>query len=189
MLDKIEWKQDFAISNERASGILMLCNDKIGFEIILDVALKRLVTPIDPGHSENNNTLNPIIPNHSVPLKVKGLKLMYIDWENSIVTILKDKTIKQFLDNLVLDDGYVLEFYDNDGYYIPEKFYDVAYLEDDFVIRVKKGYSRVNELLVVTSDVLPSTGDSRNIILPTLIALLSLISASGAIALLKHKQK
>ena len=133
--------------------------------------------------------VNPIIPNHSVPLKVKGLKLMYIDWENSIVTILKDKTIKQFLDNLVLDDGYVLEFYDNDGYYIPEKFYDVAYLEDDFVIRVKKGYSRVNELLVVTSDVLPSTGDSRNIILPTLIALLSLISASGALALLKHKQK
>ena len=189
MLDKIEWKQDFAISNERASGILMLCNDKIGFEIILDVALKSLVTPIDPGHSENNNTLNPIIPNHSVPLKVKGLKLMYIDWENSIVTILKDKTIKQFLDNLVLDDGYVLEFYDNDGYYIPEKFYDVAYFEDDFVIRVKKGYSRVNELLVVTSDVLPSTGDSRNIILPTLIALLSLISASGALALLKHKQK
>ena len=189
VLDKIEWKQDFAISNERASGILMLCNDKIGFEIILDVALKSLVTPIDPGHSENNNTLNPIIPNHSVPLKVKGLKLMYIDWENSIVTILKDKTIKQFLDNLVLDDGYVLEFYDNDGYYIPEKFYDVAYLEDDFVIRVKKGYSRVNELLVATSDVIPSTGDSRNIILPTLIALLSLISASGAIALLKHKQK
>ena len=69
-----------------------------------------------------------------------------MDWETGYITVKPYTTIKAFLNTVKLKNGYNLRFYDDEGYEIYDVFYNTAYLEENFILQVNKGLSRVNEL-------------------------------------------
>lgn len=126
-----------------------------------------------------NNT--PVSTGHPITLS-PNCRFAYINWETNELEVLEDTTVAMLLDYITVEDGYQLEFYDDNGEYIPEEYYSVAYLEDYFVFRVLKGYNVAEELSAkVVNVIIPKTGD----VLVDTVLLILCISAAGFIFLYK----
>lgn len=177
----LEWAERLSFEDANAKGAFNLKIGDFAYSISFNVPVVGEVnTGGNTGDGDGDEDIDFGIDTNIVPIKVKpGSKVVLMDWNGGIMTVLKRTTISKFLDNITVEDGYELVFYDDEGYEIYDVFYDTAYFEDNFVMMVKQGYNRINEFVFETVDYLPSTGDTTNIVITVLLCAISAACVVG----------
>ncbi|MBQ7725747.1 MAG: hypothetical protein IJT66_01240, partial [Clostridia bacterium] len=163
--EDLVWLEDFVLADDSAAGVLGLSADSLTFPIELNAALSEEVFTggiwLEPGN-----------------------EWVRLDSQNHKLYVKDGLTIAQLLQVLHADGDVFLEFYDDNGYYIPEKYYDIAILEDNFVLKLVHDDTVIEEYKfeAVASSILryldltsPRTGDSFS----TGIVTLAMLSLAG----------
>lgn len=177
----LEWAEKLSIADAKAKGAFKLKVGDFVYNIAFDVPVVGEVNTGGNTGGDGDEDLDFGIDPSIIPVKVKpGSKVVLMDWNAGIMTVVKETKISTLLDNIIVEDGYDLVFYDDEGYEIYDVFYDTAYFEDNFVMMVKKGYNRINELVFETVEgSLPTTGDSTNIAITILLFAISAVCVFG----------
>lgn len=139
------WKEPFSISDGILSGVIEVKNDSYSYELTLNSSSKNIVDAAEDKPDEPKN-IDVTIDTSKAPLSLLNNSCAVMDWETGYITVKPYTTIKAFLNTVKLKNGYNLRFYDDEGYEIYDVFYNTAYLEENFILQVNKGLSRVNEL-------------------------------------------
>lgn len=177
----LEWSEKISLSNGYANGAFKLKAGEYIYDIAFNVPIIGEVS-IGDDVTDEEEDLDFGIDTSIIPIKVKpGSKVVLMDWNSGVMTVLKYTTISTFLDNITVEDGYDLVFYDDEGYEIYDVFYDTAYFEDNFIMMVKEGYNRINEFYFTTVEgSLPTTGDNTNIAITVILCAVSAIFLFGS---------
>lgn len=88
-----------------------------------------------------------------------GAEGIYLDAQAGILRVPPNTTIAALVKNLLVEEGYYLEFYDEEGYWIPAEYYEQAQLEDRYAMLLKYGRRIIREYQVSVS---PLDDDSLN---------------------------
>lgn len=139
------WKEPFAIKDGILSGVIEVKNADYSYDLRLNTTSKNIA---DAGEEkeEEEKVIDVTLDTDISPLSLLNNSCAVMDWETGYITVKPYTTIKKFLNTTKLKNGYSLKFYDDEGYEIYEEFYNTAYLEENFILQVNKGLSRVNEL-------------------------------------------
>lgn len=167
-INALVWLEAFSITDGIATGVLGLGADTLLFPIELNAALS----------SETANSGISIVP---------GSDLARLDAVTHKLYVKNGLTIAQFMEVLRVSDGLFVEFYDDDGYYIPEEYYGTAILEDHFVLKTVSDGMVAEEYTVeveVGSIRVPRTGED----FPAALAVTALLSL-GVISIFRRRKK
>ena len=172
------WEKAFTIdlATKLGEGTLLIKDGKLAFTVDISAKVDSSIQPDDPGKKD--------------PIRViRGTKIAYLDAASKTLTVAEGTKIADLLKVLEIADDYYLQFFDDNGYYIADGFYNSAILEDGFTVRLKKNGETIAiyTIKVVPSDDVPVSPDTGETAAAGAAAVLLLAAASAVVVLRKKR--